>query len=128
MKYATILSLLLILAAGCVNPPVAGRADPYPPHQINLNSKDLANKTAVGQPVMERRDGLLFVTVPIRSTVDQNLHIDYRITFLNENGAPIYHGSWEGGTVLVRNVPSYIRFNSTSANAADFQLDIRWAE
>jgi hypothetical protein len=126
MKY--VLFSLILLAAGCgVNKPIAGRADPYVSSQIHFADADLANKTAVGIPNVERRNGILYVTVPIRSTENANLHVDYRATFFNDNGAPIETSSWTGGTTLEANTPSYIRFNSTSANASDFQLDLRWS-
>src|SRR5437879_6055716 len=82
--YLTLISLFLV---GCgVNKPIEGRADPYLRSQIHFDSADLANKTAAGAPMMERRNGILYVTVPIRSAVDLDLHIDYRVTFVNEAG------------------------------------------
>ena len=127
MRYA-MLAVAMALA-GCVNKPITGRADPYSPEQIHFTEADLANKTAVGPPLVERRDGLLHVTVPIRSAINKALHIDYRVTFLDKQGVPVEGpGTWNGGTVLPPNTPSFIRTNSMTANAADFQIDIRWAE
>jgi hypothetical protein len=78
---------------------------------------------------MERRNGgILFVTVPIRSASNLDLHVDYRVTFLNQAGSPIYQSGWTGGTTLVRNVFSEIQFNSPSADAADFRLDLRYSQ
>lgn len=124
-----ICGLALLLAAGCGVPrPIEGRMDPHPTPQINFASAELANFTAVGIPLMERRNGILYVTVPIRSTAIYDLRIDYRVTFLNAQGAPIYTGPWEGGKKLVRNVPDQITFNSPSGDAADFRLDLRYSE
>jgi len=121
---------LILLAAGCaVREPIAGRADPYQRHQVNFADPDLANKTAVSPPMTERRNGLLYVTVPVRSSVNRDLHVDYRVTFFNENGTPIEGpGLWTAGPTLIANTPSYIQFNSMTGNAADFQLDLRYAQ
>jgi hypothetical protein len=127
MKY--LMLSLILLAAGCgVNKPIEGRADPYAPAQIHFADADLANKTAVSPPIMERRNGILYVTVPIRSAVNLDLHVDYKVSFFNEAGAPIEQSGWTGGTTLVSNTPSYIKFNSMSANAHDFQMDVRWSQ
>ena len=128
MKYAIL--TLMLLSLGCaVREPIAGRADPYPAHQVNFADPDLANKTAVSPPRTERRNGLLYVTVPVRSSVNRDLHVDYRVTFFNENGVPIEGpGNWTSGPTLIANTPSYIQFNSISGNAADFQLDLRYAQ
>src|SRR4030095_6937143 len=127
MRYALLLVFLAVGGCG-VRAPIEGRADPYTPAQVHFASADLANKTAVLPPVMERKNGILYVTVPVRSAVSRDLHVDYRITFFNDVGAPIDQTNWIGGTTLVANTPSYIKFNSVSGNAADFQLDLRWAE
>ena len=128
MKYA-ILTLMLISLGCAVRKPIAGRADPYQRHQVNFADPDLANKTAVSPPMTERRNGLLYVTVPVRSSVNRDLHVDYRVTFFNQNGIPIEGpGNWTSGPTLIANTPSYIQFNSLNGNAADFQLDLRYAQ
>ena len=122
-------AIALAVFTGCgVKGPITGRADPYFAEQIHFTDGDLANKTAVAPPTMERKNGLLYVTVPIRSAVDKDLHIDYRVTFFNELGAPIEDTKWMGGTTLAARTPQYIRFNSTSGNAANFQMDVRWSQ
>lgn len=122
-------SLTLGGFAGCSGKaPITGRADPYISEQIHLTNDDLADKTRLSPPSMERRNGILYVTVPIRSAVDKDLHVDYRVTFFNELGTPIENTNWMGGTTLYARTPQYIRFNSTSANAANFQMDIRWSQ
>lgn len=128
MRYA-ICSLILVLAGCGVRPPIEGRADPYLPPQITLASPELANFTAIGVPIIERRNGgILYVTVPIRSASDYDLHIDYRVTFLDRIGHPIYQSGWEGGKTLVRNIPDQITFNSPTPQAADWHLDLRYAQ
>ena len=128
MRYACF-GLLVLMLAGCnqVTAPIEGRADPYPANQINLASQDLRDKTAISPPIVDRRDGILYVTVPIRSASNYDLHVDYKVTFFNSNGSIIYQGSWEQMPTLIHNVPSELRFNSLTAEAADWRLDLRYA-
>lgn len=129
MRNLTLGVLFFALLTGCVRPPIEGRFDPYSPPQVAFASPGLANKTAVGFPIMRRDNGgILHVTVPIRSASDYDLRVDYRVTFLDDRGAPIYQGGWEAAPVLERNIPSEIQFKSPTANAADFRLDVRYSE
>jgi hypothetical protein len=41
---------------------------------------------------------------------------------------PIEESGWLGGTTVTRNSYTNIRFNSANGNAADFQLQLRYAE
>lgn len=127
MRYA-MLGLMLFASACEVRSPVEARMDPYAPSQISFASQDLRSRTAVGLPRTERRNGILYVTVPIRAASEHDLHIDYRVTFFNEQGTPIYRGQWEQGPTLESNVFSEITFNSPSGDAADFRLDVRYAQ
>jgi uncharacterized protein YcfL len=126
MKYLALVLLALVAFAGCVKSPIEGRADPYIRQQIHFADFDLANKTAVSPPIMERRNGLLYVTVPLRSAWDLDLHVDYRVTFFNEAGVPIEGPTSWTGAHLVSNIPSSITVNSLTPNAADFQMDLRY--
>ena len=120
---------VLFLAAGCtVKPPIEGRADPFVPTQIHLDSDDMRYKTAFDAPMYERRNGILFVTVPVRSTINKDLHVDYRVSFFDEAGRPSEPTSGWMTETLPSNIPSYVQFNSTNANAARFQLDVRWSQ
>ena len=127
MKYA-LAGLLLFGLVGCVKDTIRGRADPAVRTQVHFTDAGLANKTAVSPPIMERRNGILYVTVPIRSAWDRDFHVDWRITFFNENGVPIEGPSSWSSITLPANTPAYIKVNSTNANAADFQMDVRWAQ
>ncbi|HEX2973746.1 MAG TPA: hypothetical protein VHP11_15545 [Tepidisphaeraceae bacterium] len=127
MRYG-ILGLLMVMLAGCVKAPIEGRADPYVAPQVSFADADLANRTAVLPPIMERKDGILYVTVPVRVASDLDLHIDYQVTFFNENGAPIEQTSWIGGTTITRNSYRYIKVNSSSGNAVDFHMQLRYAQ
>lgn len=128
MRYL-LLSAMFVLAAACgVKAPIEGRADPYSPRQVYFASPDLANKTAVGAIQTHRTNGILYVEIPIRSASDYDLHIDYQFTFFTPEGSVDYQSPWETGPVLVRNSQQYLKFHSTSGNAQNFQVNLRYAE
>jgi Protein of unknown function (DUF1425) len=128
LKRLTLLSVVVLLAAGCqVNPPIQGRADPYVPAQVHLATDELRNDTAVGTPIVTRNESdLLVVTVPIRSAVNLTLHVDYRVTFFDRNHQTIGTYGWFPKT-LEANTPDQIKVNSTSTQAYDFQVDVRYS-
>src|SRR5688572_20316558 len=114
--------------AGCVKAPIHARQDPYVPRQIHLASEDLRTHTAFSSPVLSRDDaGLLFVEVPVRAATDLQLYIDYRVSFYDRNGQQIYQTTWMTKT-LTPNTPDRLTANATTARAADFQMDIRYAK
>ena len=124
----TSLFIALVLAAGCVKPPIEGRLDPYESQQIHFASDDLKRRTAVGTPTAQRDDAgdILHITVPIRAATDRELHVDYRVTFFDRNGQVLNQTGWLTRT-LAPNVPDYVRVNSLGPRAADFLISFRWA-
>ncbi len=128
MRYLVLSGMLMMLAACGVNPPIEGRFDPYPPKQVYLASPDLQGRTAFGQVTMTRENGILHVVVPIRATSEKDLHIDAKWTFFNSEGKPIYTSQWEAQPVIVHNTVIYLQCNSTSGDAQDFQLALRYQE
>ena len=127
--------ILLVIAtfgllAGCgVKKPFHGRHDPHPAGQIHFASQYLQDSTAVGQPIATRDDtgGILYVTVPIRSTINEPLPVDYRVSFLDRNGQSISESGWFTRT-LTPNTPEQITVNSMGPRAADFQVNFRPAK
>lgn len=125
-----ILVSLLALIIGCSNsvrPPKVGRNDPYESQQMHFASEELRRDTAVGKPIVSRdAAGLLVVSVPIRSAIDKTIYIDYRVTFYDQTGQEVGKTSWASAT-LEANVPQRVTVNSTTARAADFQMDFRYS-
>jgi hypothetical protein len=123
-----LVALFLIVVAGCgVKPPIEGREDPFTPAQVHFASEDLRTHTAVGEPKVSRdAAGILFVTVPIRAATDQQLHVDYRATFFDENRQVLDHTGWTTKT-LAPNTPDSVQVNSTGTRARYFQVDFRYA-
>ena len=123
-------ALMLLPLAGCtprVRGPIEPREDLSPWPQIMLDNRELARRIAVRQPVVERDpSGLLFVTVPVRSTTRHQMTIEYRSTFYDRNHTPIFQSTWFPRT-LTPLTQETIQANSTSNRAEDFQIDIREA-
>ena len=121
-------ALALLPLAGCkphMRGPVEPREDIYPWPQIMLADTDLPKQIAVRQPVVERDPaGLLFVTVPIRSTTRHEITIEYRSTFYDHDRTPIFQSTWFPVT-MTPFTQTTISANSTSSRAEDFQIDIR---
>jgi hypothetical protein len=123
-----VLTILLLSSYGCgVRPPIEGRRDPFVPPQVSIAENSLKHATAVGDPRVSRDpSGLLVVTVPIRSETDQDLHVDYSVTFLDSAGHQLSETSWFTKT-LTSKVPDEITVTSMSPLAGDFRMRFRWA-
>jgi uncharacterized protein YcfL len=125
MKVAMIACLLGLLA-GCVPPSYQGRNDPYPAGQIQFTSSDLQGDTAVGRPIVSRDPaGYLRVNIPIRATINQDLHVDYQTQFFDATGAVIETTAWHTVT-LPANTPYSVSDVSTTPAAANFQVTFRY--
>ena len=122
----------LVLAAGImtlggcntVNPPLEPRQDPYDQPRIVYTDPWLRLHTAMDAPDVRRDDaGLLFVVATIRNTTNDKFDIRWRVTFFDNSGALLYHTDWQRQT-LEPNIAQYIRFNSTTNRAQEYQLDL----
>ncbi|HZZ42715.1 MAG TPA: DUF1425 domain-containing protein [Tepidisphaeraceae bacterium] len=131
MKAGLLIAALMtssIGLSGCVKAPIEGRQDPYQSNQVNFAQEDLRRMTAVMAPVLARDESnLLHVSVPIRAATDKQLYVDYRVTFLDRNGQETFRTGWMPKT-LSPNVFDQISANSLSPRAADFRMDLRWAQ
>ncbi len=130
MNRALLCIPLLAALTGCnTQPPIDARQEVYAPRQIQLADEDLRRNTRFEQPRVTRDPaGLLFVTVPLRATIDETLHVQYRATFLDENGQPLPGSptTWFDKTLNPRVFES-VMVNSTSPRAAQFTVDFRYA-
>ena len=122
--------LVLIGAAqGCSSTSIEPRPDTLLPRQIQVADENLRRVTRFGEAQVTRdAAGLLYVTVPLRATIDQTIYVQYRATFLDENGQPLPGSptSWFDKTLTPR-VHESVSVNSTSPRAAQFTIDFRYA-
>lgn len=118
-------------ALGCtprVRGPVEPREDVARWPQIQIADRQLARRIAVRQPVVSTDEaGLLYVTVPVRSTTQRQITIEYKVAFFDRQRNPIQETTWFPKTMTPLSQET-IRFNSTSNRADDFQLTIRPAK
>jgi len=120
--------LPFLALAGCnqMRPPIEPQNDPYLGKQIYLDSYQLRADTAVGTPVRSRDQyGIMHIMVPVRSIIDKQLHVQYRVYFLDRNQNKVGEIGWTDKT-LTANTPDQIEFNSSNAAADDFQLHLRY--
>jgi uncharacterized protein YcfL len=132
VSIATYILATGFVLAGCHNnptPPIYGHDDPFVARQIHFDSQDLQGDTAVNKPIVSRApSGNLIVTVPIRSNIDRDLHVDYRATFFDATGAPIGEPTSWFPVLLSAHTPSSVTVKATSPAAANFQVDFRYAQ
>lgn len=127
LAFASLLPFAII-ACNEVKPPIQGRADPYDAQQIHFATDELRKDTAVGTPLPSRDDAgnILYVSIPIRSAINKNLYVDYRVSFFDSNGQLLNQTTWLSKT-LEANTPDRIQVNSLGPRAADFQVDFRYS-
>ncbi len=121
------------LAACCLYLATGGCAAPVPPPsptlptQIHFVDADLSEDLAFGHVTSELdQSHLLQVDVPVRPVRDQQVFVDYRVTFLDQNGIEL--GAPDAWKTRKLNPGDFehIQFNSDSTRAADFRLDLRY--
>ncbi len=119
---------LAVVACNEVKPTIQGRADPYDAQQIHFATEELRKDTAVGTPLPSRDDAgnILYVSIPIRSAINKNLYVDYRVSFFDQSGQLLNQTTWLSKT-LEANTPDRIQVNSLGPRAADFQVDFRYS-
>ena len=113
--------------AGCkrTKAPYDVNADPYLPAQVQIADKGLARKLAFQNPRADRDEAnLLHVTVPVRAATNRPQIVQYRFTFFDETGRPLPGGEYRTET-LESNTFAYLQGNSTTPQAADYQVEIR---
>jgi hypothetical protein len=117
------------VAIGCNNQPRASiqpHGDSFAEPQINVDSYELQRDVAVGQPIRSRdAAGLLHIVVPVRSIIDRQLHVQYRVQFIDRNHSLVNEIGWTDKT-LAANTPDQVDANSTSPAADDFRVHFRY--
>ena len=123
-----IVGIVLTLAAGGCWEPIAPNREvlrQYP--QIHLATTGLQRQIYLREPIVNRvGDGQLQVVVPVRNLENGELNLEYQYRFLNNQGVQVEETS--GWNTL--RLPDYgsmaqIQFTSLTAQAANFDLDIR---
>lgn len=134
-RLALMLLAPVALAVGCtpasdVPPPIQPRQDVYRPDdraQIFFDSTDLRNDTAADTPSVYRdAAGLLHVSVHLRSVVNRQLYVEYRVIFFDRDHREIDRSPWQD-KVLPANLPDSVTVTSTTPRAEAFQVQFRYS-
>lgn len=133
MNRILLASLVLVSLAlvGCqdhVKAPYYGRSDPYERTQIFFSGTygdQLEKQTAVGQSIVSLSDGMMKVTIPIRSAVNKSLYVEYQVTYLDGTGQKLGEIAWQPVT-LEANAPKEVSFTIPDPRARDFRAVFRY--
>ena len=127
----SLLFIAMLAALGCnheIQQPIQPRQDvtgSQGPAQIFLDGTTIRNDTAVSQPVVTRDPaGLLHVTVPVRSVINRNLHVEYRTIFFNRDHQEVDRSPWKDKE-LAANLPDRVSITST-VPADNFEVHFRY--
>ena len=124
---------LSFIGCGSEPPPSDGPASPMGegmgPMHVVCTSTALARSTAVG-PIVRTTDaaGLMHLSVPIRAVTDGDITVNYRFTFTDANHASVDEPvGWQTRT-LHAGTFEHVDGVAPSPQAADFELDLRYAQ
>ncbi|HEY0008460.1 MAG TPA: DUF1425 domain-containing protein, partial [Tepidisphaeraceae bacterium] len=132
MTKTLILSLLTFAClVGCksITPASRGREDITDHRGVffdRTHREQLRSSTAVLQDRVTRDQfGLLSVTIPIRSTVDRSLYLEYSYEFFDSTGKSVEGPLGPRRFTLDPGSPGTIQFSSTSNAASDYRVTVR---
>ena len=132
LKLASVLFPVLALI-GCGSPelaPAPATSDHYAPSNVVFSGQTDLNLHIAINPITRRYDsaGLLHIVVPARATTPNDLYVDYRFTYFDENHIPVdVPTAWQTKT-LHSDIFETIEGNSSTPRAKDFQIDFREAQ
>jgi uncharacterized protein YcfL len=125
--FSTLLMTLLALT-GCQNPPISGKAETEVYPKISVNDGELARALRFEPTIVTTTPvGNLQLTQPMRSASNEVLFIEWRVDWFDRNGQIIRpEMTWQRLRLEPR---MQIRTNaqSTSPEAVDYQIYIRWS-
>ncbi len=130
-KSAILIAILALTGCGSGDlTPIPAHGDPYTAqHVVFSGQDDLANHVAFGTITRTfDSSGILHITIPARATTPNDLYVDYRVTYFDENHNPVdVPTAWKTKT-LSSDIFEYIQDNSATPRARDFQVDFRPAQ
>lgn len=117
------------IVTGCASTDVvAGRydtADHYP--NVTLSERSLQDALGFQEPVISQTpSGLMRVTIPLRARSNDELHLEYRFVWLDDEGAPVQpEMNWRPLRLEPRQ-PQYVSASASSAAAENYNFQVRW--
>ena len=122
-------AVVAVFGAACASTDVVpGQYDTaivYP--NITLQSPELQRSLGFQEPVVsETESGLMRVTVPVRSRRNQEIHLQYKVIWLDADGNPIRpEMNWRYRRMEPLQ-PAYLSASATSETAENYNMQIRW--
>jgi uncharacterized protein YcfL len=131
VKVCGLMAVALLCLVGCKGyygpiGPTYESVSTYP--KITLSQGSLAEAIRVGEPTLATvANDLLQLNVPIRAHSDDQLHVEYRVVWKDKTGKPIAPQSVWTGIKLAPRQPQNLIATSTSKEAVDYNLQLRWS-
>jgi hypothetical protein len=128
------LPLLLIATAGCASPPKpdAGGAPNTSAdiaRRVQFTDADIRDQVAIGPITLTRQaSGLLRLEMPIRSTTNLALDVEWRVSWRDVNGVRLGAASAWATMAVSPDTSRSITTDSWSVRAADATVELRWAK
>ncbi len=117
---------IMFCVSGCHGPVVPGQNTLAVFPQVHLASYSLQGKITIQEPIVNRvGDGQLQVAVPVRNMTGDRLYLEYQYYFLNHQGVQVEENSGWNTLRLPPYSVQQIQFSSLTAEAYNFDLDIR---
>ena len=123
-------TLTAALLVGCQadTEPIAGSPDDaafYP--KVTLSNRSLQEALGVSAPIQAKTEtGNVKVMLPVRARTSNASHIEYRIVWFDASGQAIRPQMEWKPKRLEQKQPEQLTFLATSADAVDYNIQIRW--
>ena len=98
----------------------------YP--NITLSQPSLSDALGFQEPIVTRNaNNIMQVSVPVRARSNDELHVEYRVVWLDPNLQPIRpEGSWKALRLEPRQ-PYTVTETASSPAATNYNLQFRWS-
>ena len=123
---------LALFAAGCHSDtsPIGAQSDPFTTYpNITLSQPSLTDAVKFQSPVLSRTtNNNMQVIVPVRAASNETLHLEYRAIWFDATHRPLSpEMSWTPLRLEPRQ-PQQITVSSSSSDAVDYNLQVRWGK
>lgn len=125
-------ALAACFVAGCRSDtsPIGAQSDPHTTYpNITLSQPSLTEAVKFQTPVLSRTaNNNMQVTVPVRAASNETLHVEYRVIWFDAGHRALSpEMSWTPLRLEPRQ-PQQLTVASSSADAVDYNLQMRWGK
>ncbi|MEX2673710.1 MAG: DUF1425 domain-containing protein [Phycisphaeraceae bacterium] len=120
---------ILLVTVGCQSTAIVpGQYDDaavYP--NVTLSQDSLQKALGFQEPALSRTENdLMRVTVPVRARSNEMLNIEYRVIWLDRDGAPVRPEMIWTPLRLEPRQPQYVSAAASSPAATNYNIQFRW--